>query len=81
MPEILRYPGRCLRFDPGHMLGPDLHRRQMRIQSMTYDADTDTSTAVLRAILPDEFRERIKPIVVQEQTKARIRKLFLGAQS
>lgn len=76
MAEVLHYRGDQRNFDPEWMLGPDMDRRRLVIKSMAYDPATDVSTATLRAVLPDEFREAVKPLVAQQQARSRIRSVF-----
>lgn len=76
MPEILRYRGDVRNVDWDHMLGPDVGHRYMTIKSVAYDADADISTATLRPILPDEFRERVLPLVEGQRERERIRRVF-----
>lgn len=81
MPEQLHYPGNIANFDPDHMLGPDQFGRRLIIKSMSYDADTDVTTATLRAVLPDEYRERVLGADGQKeqaQARGRIGGLFNG---
>jgi hypothetical protein len=79
MPEVLRYPGDVTNFDPDHMLEPDLHGRRLIIKSMTYDEGTNTSTATLRAVLADEFRQRVETFGLhQARERSRIGRLFNG---
>jgi hypothetical protein len=58
------------------MLGPDFGGRRLRIASVDYDPETDVSTATLRGVLPDQFRELVEPLWRQAQEHQRIRELF-----
>lgn len=81
MPEQLHYPGNITNFDPDHMLGPDQFGRRLIIKSMSYDADTDVTTATLRAVLPDEHRERVLGaggLKQQAEARTRLARLFGG---
>lgn len=79
MTEILRYHGDIsTTYDRDQMIGPDVGRRYLAIKSVDYAPATDISTAKLRGILPDEFRERVTALVGKQQERERIRKLFNG---
>jgi hypothetical protein len=81
MPDLLHYPGAVTNYDPDYMLGPDLHGRRLIIKSLAYDADTDVTTATLRAVLPDEHRERVLGDGGQKeqaQARTRLARLFHG---
>lgn len=79
MPDILRFAGDLrATYDPEQMLGADLHGRYLMIRMMDYDPATNVSTATLRAVLPQEFRQRVEPLVAGERERSRIRALFNG---
>jgi hypothetical protein len=78
MPDVLHFRGFLDDFDPDHLIGPDFGGRWLRISHVEYDTGTDISTAVLRGVLPDDYRERVKPLVANQRERERIRKLFNG---
>ena len=77
--EVLHYRGDLTAtIDRDQMLGPDFGHRHLAIRSVNYDPATDISTVKLRGILPDEFREKIGPLVEMQHTREKIRRLFNG---
>jgi hypothetical protein len=60
------------------MLGPDLHGRRLTIVSATYDPVADRTTAVLRPVLADRFRELVSELVPEQQARERVMGLFRG---
>jgi hypothetical protein len=78
MSDVLHFRRDMRAVDFDQMIGPDFGHRYLGIKAVDYDADTGVSTVTLRGILPAEFRERIKPLVAEQQARERIRKLFIG---
>jgi hypothetical protein len=78
MSDVLHFRRDMRAVDFDQMIGPDFGKRYLGIKTVYYDAVTDVSTVTLRGILPAEFRERIKPLVAEQQARERIRKLFIG---
>lgn len=77
MSDILRYRGDITATcDRDHMIGPDFGKRYLAVRSLAYDPVTDLTTATLRGILPDEFRERITVLMARQQEYDRIKVLF-----
>lgn len=60
------------------MVGPDLFGRHLAIKEVACNPITEIGTVKLRAILPDEYRERIMPLVEQQRERNRIRTVFGG---
>ena len=79
MPDVLHYKGDLTAtIDLDQMIGPDFGKRWLGIRKVEYDPGTDVTTLTLRGILPDEYRERVLPMMEQAQAHERIRKLFNG---
>jgi len=79
MPDILRYKGDLTAsIDRDQMIGPDFGKRWLGIRKVEYHPDTGSTWVTLRGILPDEYRERLQPMVEQAREQERIRKLFNG---
>lgn len=78
MPDILRHQGRLDDIDFDHMYGPDRDRRYLMIKAVSYDANTDVTELRLRAVLPDEFRQRVEPLMAKQAERDRIRTFFNG---
>jgi len=77
MPDALHYKGDITAsIDCDQMIGPDFGKRWLGIRTVEYDPATDIMTVTLRGILPDEYRERVGPMIEQAQAQERIRKLF-----
>lgn len=82
MPETLHYrpsdPYQWAQDAMDQMTEADKFGRHLAIKAVSYDADTGVGTAELRAVLPDEYRERIMPLVEQQRARNRIRAVFGG---
>ena len=76
MSEILHFRGRIELDSLAHMLGPDVGHRYLAATSVAYDEATDISTVTLRAIMPDEYRERVMALVAGQQERERIRRVY-----
>lgn len=76
MAETLHYRGDHRVYDPDLILGPDIDHRRLRIVGAEYDPATDVTTMTLKAVMPQEFRERVKPMVEQAEARQRIKELF-----
>lgn len=76
MAEHLRYVGDRTDYDPDLILGPDRDGRRLRIVGVTYDRVTDVSTATLKAVMPQEFRDRLMAKKPVYDAYNRIRALF-----
>jgi hypothetical protein len=79
MPDVLHYRGDLTAsIDRDQMIGPDFGKRWLGIRDVTYNPANDISTVRLRGILPDEYRQRIEPMVAEARARARIHRLFHG---
>lgn len=76
MPDVLHFTRPMPLVDMDQMLGPDTDRRFLAIRRNAYDKATGITTLTLRGILPDEFRERIQPLLAKQAERERIRALF-----
>lgn len=76
MAEVLHYRGDIRPHDPEHMIGPDFGGRYLTITEVEYDPDTDVSTAKLRGVMPEYFRDLIGLRVQQAREHARLAQLF-----
>jgi hypothetical protein len=78
MTDLLRFKGDLTRADRDQMIGPDFGRRWLAIRKIDYNPDTNVSTVTLRGVMPEEYRRRLQPQVLQAQEHARIKELFVG---
>jgi hypothetical protein len=78
MTDLLRFKGDLTRADRDQLIGPDFGRRWLAIRKIDYNPDTNVSTVTLRGVMPDEYRQRLQPQVLQAQEHARIKELFVG---
>lgn len=79
MADYLHFRGNITAtIDRDQMLGPDTGGRYLAIKAIDYDPATDVTTASLRAILPDEFRERVMKLAGGQSERERIRAVFNG---
>jgi hypothetical protein len=76
MTDLLRFKGDLTRADREQLIGPDFGRRWLAIRTVDYDPDTCVSTVTLRGVMPDEYRQRLQPLVAQAKEYARIKELF-----
>lgn len=58
--DVLHYPGDQTRFDPGHIMGPDLFGGQWRATGAVYDPVLDRTTLTLVPV-PRSLIDRGKP--------------------
>jgi hypothetical protein len=78
MTDLLRFKGDLTRADRDQLIGPDFGRRWLAIRKIDYNPDTNVSTVTLRGVMPEEYRRRLQPQVLQAQEHARIKELFVG---
>jgi hypothetical protein len=76
MTDRLHFRGDLTNADRDQMIGPDFGRRWLAIRKIDYDPDTCVSTVTLRGVMPDEYRQRLQPLVAQAKEYARIKELF-----
>jgi hypothetical protein len=75
--NIAHYPGR-VDHDPTALYGADKFGAFYRADSVTYDAETDTSTIQFKPIPPIELDDFTADKMAQLEDKARLIQLFGG---
>lgn len=76
MPDVLHFTGRLDDIDFDHIYGPDRDRRYLIVKSVAYDAHTNITELRLRALLGEEFRKRVTPLIAGQAERQRIRELL-----